>query len=149
MGDERWKRILRAVRKADGARVKVGVIGGGEHADGGITMTELAAIHEFGSPAANIPQRSFLRRALVWNSGPWLPAFTAKLVGAVASGKMDEKKALEILGQRAVAEVKKTITGSDIPPPLAPATVAAKGSSKPLVDTGQLLNSISYEVVEK
>ena len=31
-------------------------------------------------------------------------------------------------------------------PPLAPATVARKGSDKPLVDTGHMLASVDYEV---
>jgi hypothetical protein len=148
-----WDAIMKRVREAartGGAHVRVGVLasqgGGGTTEDGKITMVELAAIHEYGSPAAGIPQRSFIRRALAWNSGPWLPAFVSKLAKGVLVGKMSEERALEILGARAVAEVKKTITGSEIPPPLRPATIAAKGSSRPLVDSGRLLGSISYEV---
>ena len=33
-------------------------------------------------------------------------------------------------------------------PPLAPETIARKGSAKPLVDTGHMLNSVDYEVSE-
>jgi hypothetical protein len=150
MGDARWKEILRTVMRAERAHVRVGVLAskGGEAEQDGITMVEMAAIHEFGSPAANIPARSFIRRTLVWNAGPWLPQFVANLAGRVVEGRLDEKKALGILGQKAVAMVKAAITGAHIPPPLRPATIAAKGSDRPLVDTGRLLGAISYEVVE-
>lgn len=151
VGDALWKKILGVARSMNGAHVKVGVLSDQEHGDDAIGNVELAATHEFGSPAAGIPERSFIRRALAWNSGPWLPSFTAKLVARVVAGQLDELKALEILGQRCVAEVRRTITAGLVEPRLEDSaagrrTIARKGSSKTLVETGQMLNSISYEV---
>lgn len=137
------------------SRVRVGVLGsrGGnaKHRDSELSLLDIAHVHEFGSPAANVPERSFIRRtfSLVGGRGAaWLPAFTAKLAAGVVKGKIDMVTALHILGQRGVAEVRRTITeGAGVPPPLKPETIAAKGSTRPLVDTGQLVNAVSYELV--
>lgn len=131
------------------AHVKVGVLAskGGNADHDGITMIELAAIHEYGSPAANIPERSFIRSA--FEKKTELNAFVMKLAKAIAENKLDARRALHMLGTWAAAKVKKNITERDIPPPLKPKTIARKKSTKPLVDTGRLLNAITYEVVEE
>lgn len=134
----------------DQMHVKVGVLaskgGNAEHADDGITMIELAAIHEFGSPAANIPERSFIRRTFTFKRIQ-LDPLQRKLAKALVLGKITPIVAMNMLGQWAAAQVKRTITADEpIPPPLKPATIAAKGSTRPLVDTGRLVGAISYEV---
>lgn len=116
-----------------------------------ITLLELAAIHEFGSPAANIPERSFIRSTFNNPAGQAeLKDVYAKLAKAVVNGKMTAAKAVELLGMKMQAMVKNTIMlGEGVPPPNAPATIEAKGSSRPLVDTGQLVGAITYEVRKK
>jgi hypothetical protein len=138
--------------------VRVGVLeskGGNEphpveNADGTpgsstITMVELAAIHEFGSPAANIPERSFLRRTFAARN-PELQVLMGRLAKGIIAGKIGPEQAAHLLGQWSVAQVRKTITSEHIPPPLQPATIARKGSDRPLVDTGRLLGAINYEI---
>jgi hypothetical protein len=44
-----------------------------------------------------------------------------------------------------VGVIKQRIANG-IAPPNSPYTIARKGSSKPLIDTGQLRNSITYQV---
>jgi hypothetical protein len=39
---------------------------------------------------------------------------------------------------------RKIVDGAGVPPPNAPSTVAKKGSSRPLVDTGRLVNAITW-----
>lgn len=147
-----WKALRKAWGELGGLRVNVGVLaskGGLEiHGpDGDITLIEIAAIHEFGSPAANIPERSFIRRTFI-NKEKEIAAAIGKAATAVAYG-MDAKKALDIVGLYMSTEVKKTVTaGEHIPPPLQPATIARKGSDRPLVDTGRLVQSVSWEVVK-
>jgi len=147
-----WDGIMKRVRKIGNAHVRVGVLqskGGGEE-QGGITIVELAAIHEFGSPAAHLPERSFIR--LTFARPPWLPGLVAKLAKAVLEDKLSEKRALEILGQKAAAEVKATITEKRVRPlsQKAQGSIARGEAANPttLVDTGQLKNSINYDVVE-
>ncbi|MEY0908199.1 hypothetical protein AB7180_15570, partial [Providencia rettgeri] len=53
-----------------------------------------------------------------------------------------------IVGEKLAGEVKRKIQAG-INPPLDPKTVKRKKSSKPLIDTGNLLQSITYEVRDK
>lgn len=149
--DKAWLALKARVAEAGKAHVKVGVLsqspqGAATHATGGITVVELAAIHEFGSPAARIPERSFVRRTFAENRTE-LSSLQARIAGRLVAGALTGFQALSILGSWASTAIKKTITGTHIPPPLAPATVARKGSDRPLVDSGQLLNAITYAVM--
>lgn len=128
--------------------VKVGVLAskGGAARRGKISMAELAAIHEFGSPAAGVPERSFIRRTFAAKEQQ-LATFSARLAAAIIGGQMSVNRALDLLGAWGASEVKKTITeGEGVPPPNAPTTIAKKGSDRPLVDTGRLLGAIQWEV---
>jgi hypothetical protein len=148
-------KVFQELRKRIGkstSHVKVGVLSsrGGDvkHDDAGISLVELAAIHEFGSPAAGIPERSFIRRTFEDDDGKQaLIQFLAKLAKRVISGELTHLKALEVLGLWAEARVKSRVA-KGIAPPNKPATIKAKGSSKPLVDTSQLINSVASEVIE-
>ena len=111
-----------------------------------ITMAQLGAVHEFGSSDGKIPERSFMRSAVDANHGK-LESLIAKLSGQVMDGLMAKKKALGILGETVKQLMKNKIVGG-LQPPLKPATIQAKGSSKPLIDTGQLVNSLEWEVRE-
>lgn len=154
LDDRVWQELKG--RLADLARphVRVGVLaskGGSAAAEGsaGITMAELATVHEYGSPEAGIPARSFVRRTFIEKEADTAGAI-AKLAGRVIEGKVDEGRALELLGAWGAAQVKNTIArGPHIPPPLKPETIEAKsGKTRPLVDSGQLVGSISSEVVD-
>lgn len=145
-----WDRLLAHAHKLEHAHVKVGVLsshGASEpHGDdASFTLVEIAACHEFGTDT--IPERSFIRSTFSQRVPDELVKMQAALAREVVTKGLDPEKALARLGAWGAAEVKKTITEDDIPPPLAASTIAAKGSTKPLVDTGQLKNSISYEVV--
>lgn len=145
-----WKKLLAKAHELDKSYVKVGVLaskgGGAAHGEDNISLIEIAAIHEFGN--GHVPERSFIRSTFYVRRVNALATMVAKLAKAIVTEGMTPKKALSLLGQWAASEVKETITEIDIPPPLADSTIMAKGSSKPLVDTGQLKNSITYEVVE-
>lgn len=149
--DDRLFRELRAkIGAMKDAHVKIGVLeskGGGDTAeDGKTTLAEIAAIHEFGAPRANIPARSFLRQTFQDPDGRQaLSGFLTRIGRAVVAERIEVGQALEQLGAWAVAQVKKRIK-SNIPPPLQPATVKSKGSSTALIDTGQLVNAITWEV---
>ncbi|HVJ26384.1 MAG TPA: hypothetical protein VM493_02545 [Vicinamibacterales bacterium] len=109
-----------------------------------MTLSDVAIIHEFGAPSAGIPERSFIR-AWADESKARHDEEMAKMAKLVIAGKMDLETALARLGLRRQAEVQKRIADG-IPPPNSPKTIEAKGSSKPLVDTGQLRSAISHEI---
>jgi hypothetical protein len=126
-------------------RLTVGVHGeeGGAAHGEGLTVADVGSFHEFG---LGVPQRSFIRG---WfdeavGSGELGALLSAQLKLAVA-GKVTLDQALERVGLKVEAGVKKRIT-QRIPPPLAPSTIAKKGSSVPLIDTGQLRASIRAKV---
>lgn len=129
----------------------------------GISNVELAVIHEFGAPSAGIPERSFIRSSIEKNRSKY-EAMQRELCRQILELKTDERKALGILGLSMSTDMKLGIThGSGIQPPNAPSTMARKAaktrrprglvgplpSPRALVDTGQLVGSISWAVVLK
>lgn len=134
---------------ASSPSVRMGVLGD-QHVEGSdLTMAELAAIHEFGAPRANIPERSFLRSTADKHRMAWL-LLLQRTMKAIKSGRLDLSvfQALEIVGEKAVADIRATIRAG-IAPALAESTIARKGSTLPLVDTGRMLQSITFEVVKE
>jgi len=112
--------------------------------EGGVSNAVIAAAHEFGVPDKNIPERSFLRSTFNENKDKAASFLATRIRNALIS-KGDMNKPFELLGLKMATEVKGKIQ-SGIEPPLLKATIKRKGSSKPLIDTGQLVQSITYEV---
>ena len=111
-----------------------------------ITMAQLAAVHEFGSPNQGIPERSFMRSGMSEiNKQLIRMCKTASL--QVALGRTDKKKALGRIVEFLVTTFKNKIQ-EGIPPPNTPETIKRKGSSHTLIDTGQLRDTIDWEIKE-
>lgn len=139
--------LARALELSGGRRVRVGILADApktEHdgGDGAATLLEIAAIHEFG--AGPIPQRSFIRATIDQRKAD-IAKLQGVLAGQVLAGKLTPDQALTQLGAKVASWMQQRIA-SGIAPALDPATVAAKGSSVPLVDTGQLKASITFLV---
>lgn len=115
-----------------------------------INNAALAYIHDNGSPAQNIPARPFMRPGIEAARGRLEHRLLAAGKKAIA-GKVDEAhKELEAVGLIAQSSIRTTIN-KGIPPPLKPKTLSARrrrgrSGTKPLIDTGQLRNSINYIV---
>lgn len=149
--DHGWAALVRAIDVAkNGANhVKVGVMGDEMHEGEKATMVQVAAIQEFGAPEVPIPERSYVRSTFNENREKYLELLK-RGVKALYKDKDPGtlNRALGLVGARMAADMKKKIrTGID--PPLKQGTIDKKGSSKPLVDTGQLLSSITWAVVRK
>jgi phage gpG-like protein len=110
-----------------------------------LTLLEVAAIHEFGAPAAGIPQRSFIR-AGVDAQLPEIQRVQRALAAQTIRGALTLDVALDRLGAKVAALLQNRIAAG-IDPPNSAATIARKGSSKPLVDTGQLKAAITWRVL--
>lgn len=148
--DRGAKALLERARElAQGAKVRVGVLNDQpkkeREGSSKLSLVEVAAIHEFGAPGADIPQRSFIR-ATVDEKASEIQALQVSLAGQIIAGEVTPDAALEMLGAKVAAMCQARIA-QGIGPALHPDTIAKKGSSKPLVDTGQLRSSITYEVV--
>lgn len=70
-----------------------------------------------------------------------------RVIWEVLSGDLTANQALSQIGETGVAEIKRHITDG-LEPENHPLTVLLKGSAKPLVDSGQMLNALTYEVDE-
>lgn len=118
-----------------------------------INNAQLGYIHEFGSPKANIPARPFLNpgiaRAQESINGHLRKA--AKAAMDADSEKVDLE--LNATGLIAQAGARNEINSGDFEA-LAKSTLAARRrrgrtGEKPLIDTGQLRNAITYVIREK
>jgi hypothetical protein len=96
---------------------------------------EIGLIHEYGAPKAGIPARPFLSQTFS-NRRAELVAIQAKIAEGIFTGKLDEQKAMALLGAWAVGAIKATITRDGHFVPLKPATIKRKGSDKPLIRLG-------------
>ena len=120
--------------------VKIGFFENARYPDG-TPVAMVAAIQEFGAPRAGIPPRPYFRNMIAAKKGEW-PTAIAKFL---KDNNNDAVRTLNDLGELVAGQLRQSIRDTN-DPPLAPATIARKGFSKPLVDTGRMLNSISYEV---
>lgn len=137
--NKRLGEIARKLRKA--ASLRVGFLEGATYPTNGTPVAQIAAIMDFGAPAANIPPRPFFRNMIAEKSSEW----PAALEGLVASEDYDSDKILKLMGEGIAGQLRQSIRDTNAPP-LAPATIKRKGFDKPLVDTGVLLVSVDYEV---
>lgn len=128
--------------------VLVGVPAGSKDEPDGTPVALVAAANEFGSPDHNIPERSFLRGGIRRGMSK-INAANADSLRKVVSGEMTCAQALGRTGLVAAGEVKREFTAGTFVP-LKPATIAArkrkfgKASSRPLIASGNLRQSITY-----
>ena len=144
--DHGWKKIRREVRRTPRKmEIIVGIQGSQASQDnGGLTNAVLGTIHEFGAPKAGIVQRAFLR-GTIEREGKKYQELVKDAAARLSIGQ-GLRKQLEIIGLVVVADIKKTFNQSIGLAPLKAATIAAKGSSKPLIDVGTLRESITSVV---
>lgn len=146
--DTGWTELFKRVREAEKGRVKVGVLaddakGGEEH--GELTVAQLASVLHFGTENGVIPARPFLTMAFDQHREE-LAKMGGELLDKVIDGKIPQDKALGLIGAKLAAEAKLNISAGNKLEPNKPSTVTHKGSSKPLIDTGRLLNAITWAV---
>lgn len=109
------------------------------------TVAQVAKWNEFGT--SRIPERSFIRSTFDERNRAY-SALVEKLILLVYLRQETVLGTLAILGQMIETDIKnKIVTLRD--PPNAPGTIKKKKSSNPLIDTGQMKNSIRYVVYRK
>lgn len=148
--DRGYNAIVARLKALDGVGAKVGILSSagvhkasGEATSEPLDVAEIAAVHEFGNDG--MPERSFLR-AGIDGSATLISTATATLSGKVLDGQLTPAQAAGQLGLLGVREVQRKITDGPFVPN-APATIEAKGSSRPLIDSGQMRRAVTHEVV--
>jgi hypothetical protein len=155
--------------------IQAGILGGTY--EDGTNIAYVAAIQEYGAPDVNIPPRPFMSTTVEARRKVWTKALSDG-IAAAAAGQISASAVLEQVGALMAADIQKTISEIDAPAlsqvtvmlrgmrsnnanlVMGGKTVgeAARrvadgednfgASTKPLVDTGILLKSISYKVGE-
>ena len=110
-----------------------------------VSNAEIAVFHEFGTK--NMPARPFLAPTMDMNKDKYAKMIELGM-GRWIDGTSTMKREFGIIGTIAKGDVQRFITKLK-EPRLADSTIAAKGSTNPLIDTGQLRASIDYEVKVK
>lgn len=126
-----------------GAEVAVGFTGapGRESHGPGETVASVAYQNEYG---IGVPERPFMRATNARCRATWVRG-AGQIVAGLGKGSVKVEQGLRRLGLMMVRDVKQTIN-SNMQPPNSAATIARKRSSKTLIDTGQMINSVRSEV---
>lgn len=130
------------INQAFKGAVKVGFFGSEAHPKAKLTIVELAGIHEFGT--GHIPERSFLRASIVQNQAKYGKYLESKLK-PLLSQQLTPTVFKQGLGLLASTDVQNYIAQGRFAP-LSPETIKRKRSSRPLIDTGRLRQSVTYQV---
>jgi hypothetical protein len=170
-GGDKLKQYLNNIsyKVNSGAELRVGFLANASYPDGK-PVAMIAAIQEFGAPRAGIPPRPFFRNMIAKHQDEWPKGFATQL----RETNYDLKATFERAGAAIAGQLRQSIVDTS-DPPLSPITLmirkmksegktitaaslgeaarrVAAGestggiSSKPLVETGHLLNSVDYEV---
>ncbi|WP_282377184.1 hypothetical protein [Pseudomonas sp. PS01302] len=146
IGKQQVEEALKALaKKLEGAtRVLVGVPEGAGVYEDGLTIATIAAVNNFGSADGKIPPRPFLQPAIE-EGAPQYQRLAEVMIPKVLAGEMEMTTLLEQMGNLAEGHVKQKITDGPFKDN-AESTKKAKGSDKPLIDTGALRQSIRYVI---
>jgi hypothetical protein len=113
-----------------------------------INNPTLAAILEHGSPANNLPARPFLEPGLLSGKDRLAKIMEIGLTRTLSGDHTGISWALEAAGVEGVSLVQRKMVQGPFAPN-APSTIKRKKSKRPLIDTGQLRQAVSYVVREK
>lgn len=133
------RRFIRELQIAKVTEVVIGVQQGDMNGEGK-QIAQYAAYNEFGS--GRTPERSFMRTAFDENL-PALQRDMEKRYTEVVEGTKTVYQALGLVGLYHQEVIKQKIN-DNVPPPNSPVTIALKGSSRTLIDTSAMKNSIHY-----
>lgn len=170
-GDGLAQHLAKITAKLSNAKdVKVGFLRGATYPDG-TSVAMVAAIQEYGAPKAGIPPRPYFRTMIKQKSKEWPKA----IAGLLKDNDYDANLTLEQTGAAVAGQLRQSIADL-YAPPLSPVTLmlrkmfgndhsaitgravgeararvaagesTAGVSTKPLVWTGHMLQSVDHEV---
>lgn len=142
--DKKSRQYRALVDVPEHASITVGIHakeGGSVHTDSGLSIVELGEIHEFG---LGVPQRSFVRKWAAENEASAQDVIGKELQLSLKDGNITTH--LERAALRLEADMKANISSGTAFEKLDDATIAQKGSSTPLIDTGALRASLAGRV---
>ncbi len=167
------KKLLKAIEELSAKNLKVGW-GENQKYPNGVQVAYIASIQEFGNPNMRIPPRPFMRPSIAQYGEKWAKSFTYS-AKKIFNNKLNVKQAYTLMGDVVAGDIRHTISNVSTPP-LSNTTVAlrrarqsgekisvgeaykagqsasfVRGSgpdTKPLIDTGLMMNSLTSEIGE-
>lgn len=165
--DNKIPDLIKRLKDLESKRIEAGVFAGKKHPDSDIDLAGLARVHEYGATIEvtpemraylhsiglhlredtthiRIPERSFIRAG--WdNNKADVEKRIERFLPKVMELDVDLDAFLEAVGKEVEGRLKKFMKKLHYPPNSS-FTIRRKGSSNPLIDTGALLDSITYKV---
>ncbi len=145
--------MYKLLKQLEEASVYVGIPeSASERKDGEMTNAQILAVNTQGSPLRGLPARPLLEPAMEDPENK--EKVNRHLLQAAKQGVQGNSggflQELERAGMVAQNLVRAWFVNSKNNwPPLSPVTIEAKGSDRPLIDTGQLRKAITYVVRKK
>lgn len=141
-GGDKLEAALRAIaKKLESAKtVEVGFLKEATYPDG-TSVAMVAAIQNYGAPAANIPPRPFFSDMVKEQ----FPSWGGKMANVLKATGYDAKQTLGLMGEEISGALQDAIVQANYAP-LKPETVNRKGFDSQLIDTGHMRNSVQYAV---
>jgi hypothetical protein len=133
-------KVLAAINGLDGLEGKTGWFETAHYPDG-TPVAYVATIHEFGTPRT--PARPFMRPAVADHGGEWIQLLGDGAKASLNGGPAPEQ-VLEMVTLAAAGNVAEKITA--LPPLTNAQTIKRKGFATALVDTGQMIQSVTGKV---
>lgn len=129
---------LKAIAKSmGGGKVSIGFTEGATYPDG----TPVAAVAFWNEFGASGPPRPFFRQMIAKES----PSWGYKMAKLAKATDYEGPRVLGLMGEDIKGALQQSIN-EFATPALSPQTVERKGFAKPLIDSGHMLNSVTYEV---
>lgn len=146
--DRGFDKYKKTIEELNSKQIQVGMF-----AKVGDKVLTKAIVNEFGTTKAGkngnitIPERSFIRSTYNRQYKKVAKRFDQIFV-SISKGNYNIISRLKLIGLEQESETKKTITDMSTPAN-AESTIAKKGSSHPLIDTGEMRSKISHQVKNK
>lgn len=146
--DKGWDAIMGNLAELTSKDVYVGIHSTAHRDESGeLTAAAIGAVHEFGDPDNGIPQRKWLRAGIDHNRKA-IGIRYGELFKIATSPSGNVRRGLNRLGMFGVTGVRNYMrtVGQHVWPDITDATKLAKGSTKILRDSGQLVRGITHTV---
>ena len=137
--DDDFERLLGQFEGGDFDAVDIGVL-----SDEDELLRVYASANEFGTRDGHIPERSFIRSAIDMNA-PQINRRADEVWAQIMDGAITMNAGLGLMGEFIQRLITTRITELKMPPN-AESTIARKGSSNPLIDTGRMRQSIRWQL---
>ena len=140
MDTKKWDKLKIQIEDLSSVYTTVG-LHKDEKYDNGLDVAFVGALNDFGTD--RIPSRPWQRG---WFDGNIenITEKVKKIIGSMLDGNMTVKEGIEELGFYGATELKQSIVTWKIPPN-APLTILKKGFDDPLIDTGQMRDTINHK----